>query len=117
MTLASPRSTRHKLMLTFKKAASIRVALLGLLLIGGMGMGQSTSQSRAQSSGQNSRQNPLLYGATAGTAKAEIRSQLLSLSNQMVEAQWSVREGKLTGLKFVIRGTRAETALPRDPFL
>ncbi len=102
---------------TLKKAASIRIALLGLLLIGGIGMGQSTSQIRAQSSGKNSGQNPLLYGATAGTAKAEIRSQLLSLSNQMVEAQWSVREGKLTGLKFVIRGTRAETALPRDPFL
>ena len=59
----------------------------------------------------------LLYGASAGIAKAEIRSQLLSLSNQMVEAQWSVREGKLTGLKFVIRGTGAENALPRDPFL
>ena len=94
---------------TFQKAASIRVALLaGLLLTGGL-----AGQSRAQSSGQSS----LLYGATAGIAKAEIRSQLLSLSNQMMEAQWSVRGGKLTGLKFVIRGTGAEVALPRDPFL
>ncbi len=39
------------------------------------------------------------------------------LSNQMMEAQWSVREGKLTGLKFMVRGTGAKRALPRDPFL
>ncbi|MFZ0951954.1 MAG: enterotoxin [Candidatus Sulfotelmatobacter sp.] len=95
-------------MLTFKKAATIRVVLLAVLLLAG-----GLAQSHAQSSGQGS----LLYGVSPGVAKAEIRSQLLSLSNQMVEAQWSVREGKLTGLKFVIRGTGAENALPRDPFI
>lgn len=95
-------------MLTFKKAATIRVVLLAVLLLAG-----GLAQSHAQSSGQGSS----LYGVSPGVAKAEIRSQLLSLSNQMVEAQWSVREGKLTGLKFVIRGTGAENALPRDPFI
>ena len=93
-------------MLTFKKAATIRVVLLAVLLLAG-----GLAQSHAQSSGQGS----LLYGASAGAAKAEIRSQLLSLSNQMVEAQWSVGEGKLTGLKFVVRRTGAESALPHDP--
>jgi hypothetical protein len=92
-------------MLTFKKAASIRVVLLaGLLLIGGLVAGQKTEQS------------PLLYGTSADTARADIRGHVQSLSNQMMEARWSVREGKLTGLKFVIRGTGAEIALPRDAF-
>jgi hypothetical protein len=102
-------------MLTFKKAASLRVVLLlvGLLLMGAAVAGQSM----ARSSGQSSEQPPALYGASAGAARAEIRSQLLSLSNQMVEARWSVRGGKLTGLKFVIRGTGASVALPRDSFL
>jgi hypothetical protein len=100
-------------MLTFKKASGIRIVLIaGLFLVGGLAESQSTLQSRAKSS-----ESPLLYGASAGIARAQIRSQLLSLSNQMVEVQWSVRGGKLTGLKFVIPGTGAEVALPRDPFL
>jgi hypothetical protein len=103
-------------MLTFKKAASIRVVLLALLLIGVLAVG-SLAQSSEQSPAQSSVQHSLLYGASAGAAKAEIRSQLLSVSNQMIEAQWSAREGKLTGLKFVIRGTGADIGLPRDPFL
>jgi hypothetical protein len=84
----------------------LRVVLLaGLLVNGGLAVRQSLAQS------------PVEYGASAGTAKAEIRSQLLSLSNRTMEAQWSVREGKLIGLKFVVRGTGAEMTLPRDPFL
>ncbi len=101
---------------TFKKAAGLRVVLLALPLIGGLAVG-----SRAQSSGQSPAQifgrNSSLYGASAGAAKAEIRSQLLSVSNRMIDAQWSVRGSKLTGLKFVIQGTGAEIVLPRDPFL
>jgi hypothetical protein len=101
---------RHKTMPTFKSAVSIRVVpLAGLLLLGGLVVGQSSGQLPAQI--------PALYGASAGAAKAATRSQLLSLSNQMIEAQWSAREGKLTGLKFVIRGTGADIGLPRDPFL
>jgi len=61
-------------------------------------------------------QTPVPYGASAGTAKAEIRGAVLSLSNQMMKAQWSVAEGKLTGLKLVVRRTAAEVALPHDPF-
>jgi hypothetical protein len=103
---------------TLKKIVSIRVVLLaGLLLSGELVAGQSTARSSAQSPARLSEQVPVLYGASAGAAKAEIRSQLLSLSNQMMEAQWSVRERKLTGIRFVIRGTGAEIALPRDPFL
>jgi len=95
---------------TFKRAFSIGVVrFAGLLLLGGLVMGQSSGQIPAQI--------PALYGASAGAAKAAIRSQLLSLSNQMIEAQWSAREGKLTGLKFVIRSTAVDVGLPRDPFL
>jgi hypothetical protein len=95
---------------TFKKVLNIRVALLaGWLLLSGLVAGQSAAQ--------NPPQLPVLYGASAGSAKAELRNRLLSLSNQMIEARWSVGEGKLTGLKFVIRGTGAKTELPRDPFL
>jgi hypothetical protein len=101
---------RHKTMPTFKRAFSIGVVrFAGLLLLGGLVMGQSSGQIPAQI--------PALYGASAGAAKAAIRSQLLSLSNQMIEAQWSAREGKLTGLKFVIRSTAVDVGLPRDPFL
>jgi hypothetical protein len=81
------------------------VLLAGLLVNGGLAMGQSPEPS------------PVEYGASAGTAKAEVRDQILALSNQTMDAQWSVREGKLTGLKFVVRGTGAEIALPHDPFL
>jgi hypothetical protein len=85
----------------FKRAARLKVVLFAwLLLNSGLAVGQTS----------------VLYGVSAGTAKAMVQGQLLSLSNQMLAAQWSVRGGKLTGLKFVVRGTGAEMALPRDPF-
>jgi hypothetical protein len=85
-----------------KRAFGLRIMPLACLLLScGLAVGQS----------------PALYGAPSGPAKAEIQGQLLSLSNQMLEAQWSVREGKLTGVKVVIRGTGVEAALPHDPFL
>jgi hypothetical protein len=97
----------------FKRAAGLEVVLfVWLLLNTGLALGQSP----AQSAKQGSAQNPALYGSSAGMAKAEVEAQLLSLSNQMLAAQWSVRGGKLTGSKFVVRGTGAEVALPRDPF-
>jgi hypothetical protein len=83
--------------------------LAGLLVNVGLLLGQSPVQ--------NSVQSPVTYGASAGTAKAQVRGQVLSLSNRTVEARWSVRESKLTGLKFVVRGTGAEIALPSDAFL
>jgi len=91
------------------RAASIRVAVLICLLIGG-------SAAIAQHPAQIPVQVPVLYGTSAGTAKADVRGHVLSLSNQMMEVRWSVREGKLAGLKLVIHGTGAEIALPRDPF-
>jgi hypothetical protein len=102
-------------MLTFRfdRAAGLRVVLLGCLLNCGLAVGQSS----AQRSGQRPEQSPAFYGMSAGPAKAEVRGPLLLLANQRMEAQWSVREGKLTGLEFVVRGTRAKVALPRDPFL
>jgi len=99
--MPTPRSDR---------AASLRVVLLGCLLVhGGLAVGQSSRPRSAES--------PVLYGASAGTAKAEMRGPILSLANQMMEAQWTVRAGKLNGVKFVVRGTGAKIALPRDPFL
>jgi hypothetical protein len=86
----------------FMRAVNLRVVLLaGLLLSGALVVGQT----------------PVPYGASAGAARAEIRNHLVTLSNRSFEAQWLVREGKLTGLKFVVRGTGAKIALPRDPFL
>ena len=61
-------------------------------------------------------QAPALYGAPAGKANAEIRGAVLSLSNQMMHAQWSVVEGRLTRLKLAVRATGAEVSLPCDPF-
>jgi hypothetical protein len=61
-------------------------------------------------------QTSLLYGAPTGTAKAEIRGVVLSLSNQTMQAQWSVAERKLTGLTLAVRTTGADVALPHDPF-
>ncbi|MFI5110772.1 MAG: enterotoxin [Terriglobales bacterium] len=82
-------------------ATSLRTAVLAcLLLAGDLAWGQST----------------VLYGALAGTAKAEIRGAVLTLSNQTMKAQWSVANGQLTGLKLVVRRTGAEVSLPRDPF-
>ncbi len=85
----------------FQSAVRLRAVLpLCLLLSGGLAVGQC----------------PVLYGASPGAARAKVQDQLLSLSNQMMEAQWSARKDQLTGLKFVVRGTGAATALPRDPF-
>lgn len=61
-------------------------------------------------------QTPVPYGASAGEAKAEIRGTVLSLANRMIQAQWSVGEGKLTALTLAARTTGAEASLPRDPF-
>jgi hypothetical protein len=62
-------------------------------------------------------QSPVLYGASPGEAKAETQGTVLSLSNQMMQAQWSVSEGKLTGLKLVDRSTSAQISLSHDPFI
>jgi len=94
----------------FDRVTSLRVVLLGCLLVNG---GLAPGRSSAQSSGHS----PVLYGTSAGVAMAEVRGPLLSLANQMMEEQWSVRDGKLTGVKFVVRSSGAKTALPRDPFL
>ena len=61
-------------------------------------------------------QTSLLYGASTGTAQAEIRGVVLTLSNQTMQAQWSVAERKLTGLTLAVRTTGADVSLPRDPF-
>ncbi len=74
--------------------------LVGLLLAGSLAAGQT----------------PVLYGASAGTATAAIRGAVLSLSNRMMQAQWSVAEGKLTALTLADRTTGAESSLGRDPF-
>ncbi len=97
---------------SFKKVAARVVPFACLLLICGLATVQSDAQLQ-----NRARQQPLLSDADAGVAQAKVQDQLLSLSNRMMEAQWSVREGKLTGLKFVIQGTGAEVELPRDPFL
>jgi hypothetical protein len=83
----------------FKRVGVVLLACL--LLSGGLAVGQG----------------PVLYGTYAGAAKAKVQGSVLSLSNQMLEAQWSVREGKLEGVKVVVRGTGAEMILPHDPFL
>jgi hypothetical protein len=62
-------------------------------------------------------QSPVLYGASPGAAEAEIQGTVLSLSNEMMQAQWSVSEGKLTGLKLVDRSTGAQISLSHDPFI
>jgi hypothetical protein len=82
-------------------ATSLRAAFLASLFLTG-------ASAAAQSS--------LLYGAPVGAANAEIGGAVLSLSNQMMQAQWSVAEGKLTGLNLVDRSTGAKVALPHDPF-
>jgi hypothetical protein len=81
-------------------ATSLRIAfLVCLLLAGSLAAGQT----------------PVLYGVSAGTTKAEIRGAVFSLSNQMLQAQWSDAEGKLTALTLVLRTTGAELSLPRNP--
>jgi hypothetical protein len=85
---------------TSLRAVFLAFLLLFLLLAGILAAGQT----------------PVLYGVSPGTAKAEIRGAVLSLSNQVMKAQWSVADGKLTGLKLVVRRTGAEVSLPHDPF-
>jgi len=74
--------------------------LVGLLFTGSLAAGQT----------------PVLYGVSPGKANAEIQGTVLSLGNQMIRAQWSVAEGKLTARELVIRTTGAQASLPRDPF-
>jgi hypothetical protein len=101
------------------------VLLACLLLINGLAAVRSDAQSDARNDGQSPghgsgpslEQRSVWSDADAGAAQANVQGQLLSLSNRMMEAQWSIRESKLTGLKFVIRGTGAQMDLPRDPFL
>jgi hypothetical protein len=61
-------------------------------------------------------QTSLLYGTSTGRAKAEIRGTILSLSNQTMQAQWSIAEHKLTALTLALRTTGTDVAFPRDPF-
>lgn len=61
-------------------------------------------------------QTSVLYGASSGTAKAEIRGAVLSLSNQAMQAQWSVAERRLTALTLTILTTGSDVPLPHDPF-
>jgi len=85
-----------------KRAACLRVLLLAsLLLSAGLAMGQSAAN----------------HEAGAGPAKAAVQGEMLALSNEKLEARWSVHGGKLTGVKFTVRETGAEVALPRDPFV
>jgi hypothetical protein len=89
----------------FKSAARVSAVILLALLI-------STSPAAGQSPA-----SPVLYGASPGTAKAEVQGAALSLSNEMMQAQWSVSEGKFSGLKLVNRNTGAEISLAHDPFI
>jgi hypothetical protein len=75
--------------------------LASLLLSGGLAMGQSAA----------------IHEAGSGPAKAAVQGEMLALSNEKLEARWSVHGGKLTGVKFTVRETGAEVALPRDPFV
>jgi hypothetical protein len=61
-------------------------------------------------------QSSVLYGATPGKPEAQVRGTMLSLSNGMMQAQWSIAQGKLTGLNFALRTTGAKVSLPHDPF-
>jgi hypothetical protein len=61
-------------------------------------------------------QTSVPYGESAGKANAEVRGAVLSLSNQMMEAQWSVTNDQLTGLKLLVRRSGLEVSLPHDPF-
>jgi hypothetical protein len=74
--------------------------LVGVLFVGSLAAGQA----------------PVLYGASPGKANAEIQGTVLSLANDMIRAQWSVAEGKLTARALAIRTTGAQASLPRDPF-
>lgn len=61
-------------------------------------------------------QDSLFLGAPPGRARAEARGSVVSLSNRVLEAEWSVASGKLAGSKFVNHVTEEGFSLPRDPF-
>jgi hypothetical protein len=61
-------------------------------------------------------QSAVLYGASPGKAEAAVQGAVLSLSNGILQAKWSITQGKLTGLNFTLRTTGAEVSLPHDPF-
>jgi hypothetical protein len=82
-------------------AWNLRAGLLvGLLFAGSIAAGQT----------------PVLYGISAGKANAQIRGGVLSLANRMIQAKWSVAEGKLTALTLAAQSTGKLTSLPRDVF-
>jgi hypothetical protein len=86
---------------TSEIAVNLRTAFLAVLLL---------------ASSLATGQTPVLYGVSAGKAQAEIRGAVLSLTNQMIQAQWSAAEGKLTALMLGVRTTGVEAHLPREPF-
>jgi hypothetical protein len=61
-------------------------------------------------------QDTLFLGAPPGRARSEARGSVVSLSNHVLEAEWSVAGGKLAGSKFVNHVTEEGFSLPRDPF-
>jgi hypothetical protein len=71
-------------------ATNLRVVLLAISLL-------SVSLAEGQTS--------LLYGISAGTAKAQIQGTVLLLSNQTMQIQWSVAERRLTTLMLTDRTT------------
>ncbi len=81
-------------------ATSLRIFLAGSFLVASLAAGQTS----------------VLYGTTPGAAKAEIQGSVLSLSNQTMQAQWSVAEHKPTALTLAIPTTGTNVSLPGDPF-
>ena len=69
------------------------------------------------SAGLASAQNALLYGVSPGVARAAAGDATLSLSNQVLDARWSVEQHRLTGLGFSDPRTGEQISLPHDPFV
>jgi hypothetical protein len=87
--------TRHKYIFLLKSAFLASVGLWGALA---------------------GAQDTLFLAAPPGRARAEARGSVVSLSNHVLEAEWSVASGKLSGSKFVNHVTEEGFSLPRDPF-
>ena len=87
--------TRHKSIFLLKSAVLASVGLWGTLA---------------------GAQNSLFVGTPPGRARAEARGSVVSLSNHVLKAEWSVAGGKLAGSKFVNHVTEEGFSLPRDPF-
>jgi hypothetical protein len=87
--------TRHKYIFLLKSAFLASVGLWGALA---------------------GTQDTLFLAAPPGRARAEARGSVVSLSNHVLEAEWSVASGKLSGSKFVNHVTEEGFSLPRDPF-